>query len=59
LSLQKIKPVVVSMGNYAASGGYYIACNAHKIFAEKYDNRLTWRIWNITFSQLTNRIGFM
>ena len=22
------------MGNYAASGGYYIACNANKIFAE-------------------------
>lgn len=28
------KPVVVSMGNLAASGGYYIACNAHKIVAE-------------------------
>ena len=27
-------PVVVSMGNVAASGGYYIACNANKIFAE-------------------------
>ncbi|MFD1294758.1 signal peptide peptidase SppA [Lutibacter holmesii] len=27
-------PVVVSMGNVAASGGYYIACNAHKIIAE-------------------------
>lgn len=31
---KKIKPVVVSMGNVAASGGYYIACNANKIFAE-------------------------
>ncbi|MFK7050067.1 signal peptide peptidase SppA [Flavobacterium columnare] len=31
---KKVKPVVVSMGNLAASGGYYIACNAHKIFAE-------------------------
>lgn len=31
---KKTKPVVVSMGNYAASGGYYIACNANKIFAE-------------------------
>lgn len=31
---KKIKPVVVSMGNLAASGGYYIACNAHKIYAE-------------------------
>jgi protease IV len=29
------KPVVVSMGDYAASGGYYIACAADSIFAEK------------------------
>lgn len=28
------KPLVVSMGNYAASGGYYIACPADSIFAE-------------------------
>ena len=26
-------PVIVSMGNLAASGGYYIACNADRIFA--------------------------
>lgn len=32
--LKKVKPVVVSMGNYAASGGYYIACPANKIIAE-------------------------
>ena len=31
---KKVKPVVVSMGNYAASGGYYIACNSDYIFAE-------------------------
>lgn len=31
---KKTKPVVVSMGNLAASGGYYIACNANKIIAE-------------------------
>ncbi|MEZ4853577.1 signal peptide peptidase SppA [Flavobacterium sp.] len=31
---KKVKPVVVSMGNVAASGGYYIACNANRIFAE-------------------------
>lgn len=30
---KKVKPVVVSMGDVAASGGYYIACNATKIFA--------------------------
>lgn len=28
------KPVVVSMGDYAASGGYYISCAASKIVAE-------------------------
>lgn len=28
------KPVVVSMGDVAASGGYYIACHADSIFAE-------------------------
>ncbi|KAA3637525.1 MAG: signal peptide peptidase SppA [Bacteroidetes bacterium] len=28
------KPVIVSMGNYAASGGYYIAAPADSIFAE-------------------------
>jgi protease-4 len=28
------KPVVVSMGDVAASGGYYISCNANKIIAE-------------------------
>ena len=28
------KPVVVSMGDYAASGGYMISCNATKIFAQ-------------------------
>ncbi|SFB13856.1 protease-4 [Flavobacterium swingsii] len=31
---KKVKPVIVSMGNLAASGGYYIACNANQIFAE-------------------------
>ena len=29
-----IKPVIVSMGDVAASGGYYIAAGADKIFAE-------------------------
>ncbi|MDR1882422.1 MAG: signal peptide peptidase SppA [Prevotella sp.] len=32
--LKEKKPVVVSMGGYAASGGYYISCNASKIIAE-------------------------
>ncbi|THD68975.1 signal peptide peptidase SppA [Robertkochia marina] len=28
------KPVIISMGNYAASGGYYIAAGGDRIFAE-------------------------
>ena len=32
--LAKKKPVVVSMGSVAASGGYYIAASASKIFAD-------------------------
>ncbi len=32
--LQKEKPVVVSMGDYAASGGYYISCGSDYICAE-------------------------
>lgn len=32
--LRKKKPVVVSMSGMAASGGYYMACGADKIYAE-------------------------
>ena len=32
--LKAKKPVVVSMGGYAASGGYYISCNANYIYTE-------------------------
>ena len=32
--LKTKKPVIVSMGDYAASGGYYISCNADTIVAE-------------------------
>ena len=31
---KEIKPVIVSMGDVAASGGYYISCGADRIFAE-------------------------
>lgn len=31
---KKVKPFVVSMGDVAASGGYYISCAADKIFAQ-------------------------
>ncbi len=31
---QEVKPIMVSMGDVAASGGYYIACAADSIFAQ-------------------------
>lgn len=34
MELKKVKPVVVSMGSYAASGGYYISCPANWIVTE-------------------------
>ncbi|HEX6276070.1 MAG TPA: signal peptide peptidase SppA [Polyangiaceae bacterium] len=34
MELRKAKPVVASVGSMAASGGYYIACAAQRIFAE-------------------------
>jgi protease-4 len=53
--LKKVKPVVVSMGNYAASGGYYIACNADSIFANA--NTITGSIG--VFSVVPNIGNFM
>jgi len=55
---KKRKPVVVSMGNLAASGGYYISCNADYIYAE--ENTLTGSIGifgaNISFDKMLNKI---
>lgn len=51
---KKVKPVVVSMGNLAASGGYYIACNANTIFAEP--TTITGSIG--VFGMLPNMHGF-
>ena len=33
-ALKAVKPIVVSMGDVAASGGYYISCAANQILAE-------------------------
>jgi protease-4 len=56
---KKVKPVVVSMGNYAASGGYYIACNADRIFAEKTTITGSIGVFGLlpNFSKLTNKMG--
>ncbi|HLP65788.1 signal peptide peptidase SppA [Flavobacterium sp.] len=56
---KKVKPVVVSMGNVAASGGYYIACNANTIYAES--NTITGSIGVFgtlpNFTQAFNKLG--
>lgn len=51
---KKVKPIVVSMGDYAASGGYYIACAADSIFAEP--NTITGSIG--VFAIIPNMKGF-
>lgn len=35
MELRKKKPIIVSVGSMAASGGYYIACGGQRIFAER------------------------
>ncbi|RZL39985.1 MAG: signal peptide peptidase SppA, partial [Pedobacter sp.] len=56
---KKTKPVIVSMGNLAASGGYYIACNADKIFAENATITGSIGVFGMlpNFSTLTEKIG--
>jgi protease-4 len=56
---KKVKPVVVSMGNLAASGGYYIACNANKIFAEASTITGSIGVFGMlpNLSQIANRYG--
>ncbi len=52
--LKKEKPVVLSFGDYAASGGYYLSCNADSIFAEP--NTITGSIG--VFGIVPNLSGF-
>jgi protease IV len=51
----KVKPVIASMGDYAASGGYYMAIGARKIMAQP--NTLTGSIG--VFSVLFNTEAFL
>jgi protease IV len=57
--LKAVKPVVVSMGDLAASGGYYISCNANKIVASP--NTLTGSIGIFgtffIFDEMTKKLG--
>jgi len=56
---KKVKPIVVSMGNVAASGGYYISCNANRIFAEQGTITGSIGVFGMlpNFTELSNRIG--
>ena len=56
---KKSKPIVVSMGNLAASGGYYIACNANKIIAEPSTITGSIGVFGIlpNMTELSNKIG--
>ena len=57
--IRKYKPVVISMGNVAASGGYYISCASDYIYADKFT--ITGSIGVISmlpnFSELSDKIG--
>ena len=58
--LKAKKPLVVSMGDYAASGGYYISCMADKIVAQP--NTITGSIGIFglipNIEGLNNKLGF-
>lgn len=56
----EVKPVIVSMGDVAASGGYYIATASRKIFAEKTTITGSIGVFGIipyTGDFLTNKLG--
>ena len=57
--LKKTKKVVVSMGNVAASGGYYIAANADEIIAEPTTITGSIGVWGVlpNVNRLANRWG--
>jgi len=52
---KKVKPVVISMGDYAASGGYYISCNGDSIFTNR--GTITGSIG--VFSMMVNMQAFL
>ncbi len=57
---KKVKPVIISMGTYAASGGYWIAAYGDRIFAEPTTVTGSIGIFGIQFDvkKLANDFGF-
>jgi len=59
MDVRKEKPVIASMANMAASGGYYIASGANEIFAEKATLTGSIGVFSLFFhgEQLANDLG--
>lgn len=57
--LKATKPLIVSMGDYAASGGYYISCLADYIYAEPTTLTGSIGIYGLVpdVSELTGKVG--
>lgn len=58
--LQQAKPVVISMGDMAASGGYYISTPADYIFADKFTLTGSIGVFSVLFNiedTLKNKLG--
>jgi protease-4 len=57
---QQQKPLIVSMGDYAASGGYYISCPADVILADKHTLTGSIGVFGLMFDlggALRNKVG--
>jgi protease-4 len=58
--MRKVKPVIVSMGTYAASGGYWISAYGDRIFAEPTTITGSIGVFGLQFDikKLANDLGF-
>lgn len=59
LLTREVKPLIVSMGSLAASGGYWIAAPAQRIYAEPYTITGSIGVWGLMFNlkELANQHG--
>jgi protease IV len=57
--IKKVKPIVISMGTYAASGGYWIAAYGDRIFAEPTTITGSIGVFGLQFDvqKLANNVG--
>jgi protease-4 len=57
--IRQVKPVIISMGSYAASGGYWISAYGNRIFAEPTTITGSIGVWGVQFDvkKLANDLG--